>query len=228
MARTYTAIPHEYLEEMDSLSDVEFGRLIRALLQFSASDEEPDLKGNERFYWKRVRNQEIRYRESFAEQGKAKTDRAKKAAGARWDNANACTSIPSIEKNANACTSISSNAKNAINNKETNNKQEKENPISNEIGQKKSPRFSPPTFEEVADYIRERGSKVDAKVFYDYFSAGGWIDAKGQPVRNWKQKIITWEKYETAPRAEVKRKSFAEIGAEIDAERERKRAYDGI
>ena len=31
MARDYTALPFEYLEEMDYLSDAEYGRLIRAL-----------------------------------------------------------------------------------------------------------------------------------------------------------------------------------------------------
>ena len=30
-----TDIPNEYLEEMDCLSDAEFGRLIRGLLQYS-------------------------------------------------------------------------------------------------------------------------------------------------------------------------------------------------
>ena len=55
--------------------------------------------------------------------------------------------------------------------------------------------FIPPTLEEIEDYCRLRGNKVDAKKFYDYFTAGNWTDAKGNKVKNWKQKLITWEAY---------------------------------
>ena len=59
-------------------------------------------------------------------------------------------------------------------------------------GGKKS--FVPPTLEEVEDYCKERNSPVDPKQFWEYFDAGNWIDSKGQKVRSWKQKLITWEK----------------------------------
>lgn len=51
-----------------------------------------------------------------------------------------------------------------------------------------------PTLEEVEAYCRERNNNVDAKAFYDYYSIGGWKDSKGNAVKNWKQKVITWEK----------------------------------
>lgn len=56
--------------------------------------------------------------------------------------------------------------------------------------------FVPPTLEEVTAYCTERNSPVDPNAFYDYFTAGHWIDSKGQPVLNWKQKLITWERRE--------------------------------
>lgn len=107
--REYTALPFEYLEEMDVLSDAEYGRLIRALQEYSMSGQEPELNGTEKVYWKRVRNRENRYREGFEDQDRAKSERALKAANARWSNA----------KDANACASITSNAKNAKTNTET-------------------------------------------------------------------------------------------------------------
>ena len=55
--------------------------------------------------------------------------------------------------------------------------------------------FVPPTFEDVKAYCAERGNKVDAQHFYDYFTAGNWKDSKGNAVKNWKQKLITWEKF---------------------------------
>lgn len=57
-------------------------------------------------------------------------------------------------------------------------------------------RFAPPTLEEVTAYCRERNSPVDPRKFWEYFNAGGWKDSKGNPVRSWKQKLLTWEKYD--------------------------------
>lgn len=53
--------------------------------------------------------------------------------------------------------------------------------------------FITPTLEEVEEYCKSRKSSVDPKTFYDYFTVGKWKDKNGDPVRNWKQKIITWE-----------------------------------
>ena len=55
-------------------------------------------------------------------------------------------------------------------------------------------RFIKPTLEEVQAYCKERNNNVDAKAFFDYYNAGEWKDAKGQPVKNWKQKVISWER----------------------------------
>lgn len=59
--------------------------------------------------------------------------------------------------------------------------------------------FRPPTLEEIQAYCKERNSPVDPKQFYDYFSEGCWHDANNRPVRSWKQKLLTWEKYDSVP-----------------------------
>lgn len=53
--------------------------------------------------------------------------------------------------------------------------------------------FIPPTLQEVTDYCRERNNNIDSHHFLDYYTASGWIDGKGNPVRNWRQKVIYWE-----------------------------------
>lgn len=55
--------------------------------------------------------------------------------------------------------------------------------------------FIPPTLEEVEAYCKSRKNNVDAKRFFDFFDAADWVDSKGNKVRNWKQKVITWESY---------------------------------
>lgn len=82
-----TYLPNEYLEEMDCLGDAEFGRLIRGLLYYSTTGEEPELKGTERLFWKTVRNRENRFAEAYTKKCDAnakngrKGGRPKKAAG---------------------------------------------------------------------------------------------------------------------------------------------------
>lgn len=58
----------------------------------------------------------------------------------------------------------------------------------------KEKRFIKPTLEEIETYCKERNNNVNPKTFYEYFETGNWIDSKGNKVKNWKQKIITWEK----------------------------------
>jgi hypothetical protein len=57
----------------------------------------------------------------------------------------------------------------------------------------KRKRFVPPTLEEVRAYCLERKNNVDPQKFYDYFNANDWYDSKGNRVKSWKQKVITWE-----------------------------------
>ena len=52
-----------------------------------------------------------------------------------------------------------------------------------------------PTLEEVENYCKERNNNVDPKKFYDYYSVNNWIDNKGNKVKSWKQKVITWENH---------------------------------
>lgn len=58
-----------------------------------------------------------------------------------------------------------------------------------------SKKFVPPTLEEVESYIAEKGLSVEGKQFLDYFTVGNWVDAKGQKVKNWKQKLLTWNRF---------------------------------
>lgn len=70
------------------------------------------------------------------------------------------------------------------------------------VPDKKKRRFTPPTLEQVKAYAKEANLNVDCDKFYTYFttpddSGRTWIDSKGNPVKNWKQKLITWAGRET-------------------------------
>ncbi len=63
--------------------------------------------------------------------------------------------------------------------------------------EKEEKAFVPPTLQEIQEYVTEKDLKIDAKQFYDYFTEGNWIDSKGNKVKSWKQKILTWNGYST-------------------------------
>ena len=62
------------------------------------------------------------------------------------------------------------------------------------LSKDKISKFIPPTLKQIETYCKERNNNVNAKRFYDYYTASDWKDSKGKPVKNWKQKVITWER----------------------------------
>lgn len=60
-------------------------------------------------------------------------------------------------------------------------------------------KFIPPTLDEVKSYIAEKQLSVSAEQFFNYFEQGNWIDSKGNKVKNWKQKLLTWNSYRNLP-----------------------------
>ena len=67
----------------------------------------------------------------------------------------------------------------------------------------KNKEFMPPTLEEVKEYAVKRGIPDLAQKFFEYFTAGNWVDSKGQKVKNWKQKFLTWESSERERRKKL-------------------------
>ena len=114
---------------------------------------------------------------------KRKSEGGKKAMEKRWNkysniNDSDNLDITNLKETCNEV--ITSDNKG----KEIKKKKKKENNI-----------FIPPKLQDVIDYCNERNNGVDAKRFYDSYEVADWIDSKGEPVKNWKQKIINvWEK----------------------------------
>nr|DAT62977.1 MAG TPA: DnaD like replication protein [Caudoviricetes sp.] len=57
----------------------------------------------------------------------------------------------------------------------------------------KRKRFEKPTLSEIKAYCIERGNKVDAQHFYDYYESNGWKVGKNS-MKNWQAAVRTWEK----------------------------------
>lgn len=187
MARNYAALPHEYIEEFAELTYEEIGRLVCALLRYSATGEAEKPEGNERFLWRRVMAQEDRFQESYDEIAKARSEAARKAAKSRWsmrEDADACERMPSDASDANTNT-----------NTETETKTNTETHLSPSFDGRDSrgARFTPPTTEEVASYARERNSSVDPERFMDFYASKGWKIGNA-PMEDWHAAFRNWER----------------------------------
>jgi len=53
-----------------------------------------------------------------------------------------------------------------------------------------------PSFEEVRDYVEEKGYQMDPEAFFDYYSESNWIKKNGQPIVDWKASVRTWARRE--------------------------------
>lgn len=62
--------------------------------------------------------------------------------------------------------------------------------------------FQPPTLEEVKSWFIENGSTAEAGAkAWQYYTDGNWNDSKGQPVKNWRQKMRGGRWLEPKPNA---------------------------
>lgn len=58
----------------------------------------------------------------------------------------------------------------------------------------KKPKFEPPTLSEVEQYVREKGYNVDVQRFMEYYTTSEWHDNNGKPIKNWKLKLLVWNR----------------------------------
>lgn len=70
--------------------------------------------------------------------------------------------------------------------------------------------FTPPTINEIRMYILERGMKVIAERFFDYYSERNWTTAKGEPMKDWRAAVRYWDKTENQPKQQSKTVAFSE------------------
>lgn len=172
---------HSYLDTMEALNDAECGRLFRALLEYSATGAAPELRGNERFVFPGMRSQIDRDIEKYNAKCARNRENGEKGGGHSPPNAPERPRTPTKDKD-----------------KEKDKDKDKDISFPPD-GVKDSARAHRPTVEEVAAYCRERGNRVDAERFVDFYASKGW-KVGNQPMKDWKACVRTWERREDKPK----------------------------
>ena len=171
----YLKIFTNFLDVTAALSDGAMGRLFRAMLLYAENGTETAFRGKEAVAWAVAKQQIDRERETY----ESKVKHLKQGPS-------------SVSKGTG---SVSEEEKE----KEKENENEKEKEKERErIGAAPpesaaaSRALSVPTLEEVEAYCRERGNRVNARRFIDFYSANGWRVGKN-PMRDWKATVRSWE-----------------------------------
>ena len=76
--------------------------------------------------------------------------------------------------------------------------------------------FTPPTLEEVKAWFIENGSTAEAGAkAWQYYTDGEWIDSKGTPVKNWRQKMRGGRWLEDKPKASKPEEVYRQLDREL-------------
>ena len=181
MAIEYFNAYHSYLKSIEPLNDAERGRLFTALLEYSSTGVTPDLRGNERFIFPTMKEQIDRDMQKY----EAKCNKNRENVLRRYTDVNdgIRTDTKSTKEKAKEKEKAKAKAK------------AKEKESTPPISPSRGTRFIPPTPDEVRAYCLERGGRVSAEKWYDYYTANGWKVGKN-PMKDWKAAVRNWERTE--------------------------------
>lgn len=83
-----------------------------------------------------------------------------------------------------------------VNNDRTTSEQRLNTKQEGKEGKKEREYPHPPSFEDVQEYVEEKGYEMDPEAFFDYYSESNWIKKNGQPILDWKASVRTWARRE--------------------------------
>lgn len=52
----------------------------------------------------------------------------------------------------------------------------------------------PPSADEVRRYMADQGYPDDADAFVDFYSANGWVQGRGKPIKDWRAAVRNWQR----------------------------------
>ena len=77
-------------------------------------------------------------------------------------------------------------------------------------------RFTPPTLQEVTDYVNSKGYSVDPQAFIDFYESKGWMIGKNK-MKSWQSAIGTWERRQKKDRKPNPFKEFKQNTYDYDS-----------
>ena len=190
--RTYFIFYRSFYEAINDLPEAQQLELYKAIFELSLNDSEPELMGISKSIFTLIRPQIVANNQRFKNGSKAKAKRNGSEIEAKQKQ-----SVSETEANKN---------KNKNKNKNENKNENK----------KENKNFTPPTLEEVKAWFIENGSTAEAGAkAWQYYTDGDWIDSKGTPVKNWRQKMRGGRWLEDKPKGSKPEEVYRQLDREL-------------
>lgn len=184
----YVCLYKSYMQTLAPFTDAERGRIMMAMLSYSATGEIPLFEGNERFIWPFVQNQIDRDLESY--RAKCLKNRTNGAKGGRPPKNP--TVFPETERLFDKPKKAKENENENENKKENGKENEREN-IGTGTLLPPTP-FSPPSIDDVRKYCNEHGyTTIDPERFVSFYESVNWM-VRNTPITDWKAKVQSWHR----------------------------------
>lgn len=191
-----------YEAYFDPLSAAEVGRLTLAMMKYKSQGVEPVFAGNERFVWPAIKRDIDEANQSAAEYSAKQSENGKK--GGRPKKALENEKATETQKTQAFFEKPKKDMDNGLRTKDNIPPISPSGDISPQRGEptaEKRKRFVAPSVDEVRAYCKERGNRVDPQRFVDFYTANGWTQGRGKPIKDWRAAVRTWEarNKQTAP-----------------------------
>lgn len=182
---------NDYQTQLMLMSDEDAGALIKALVQYSCTRERPKLGGVVEMAFSFMAAQMDRESAAYiARCGKNSEN------GAKGGRPKKQTVSEDSEKNQTVFEKTQKSEwflekpKKADKDKEEDNDKDKDSVESKTRASARS--HTPPSLDDVKAYCKERGGKVDAERWYDFYASKGWMIGKNK-MKDWRAAVRRWE-----------------------------------
>lgn len=179
MALEYIPLYYSYRKKLEKLSDQEVGRLVRALLEYGETGETEELTGRESIAFDFIADDINRAKVAYDERcAKNKCNIEK-----RYARQEGTTVYDGIRTNTTVYEAYQTKTKG----------KPKDNSLPpNGVSDTRAKRFTPPSADDVAAYVREQGYHVNAERFVAFYEQKGWMVGKNR-MKDWKAAVRNWE-----------------------------------
>ena len=177
------------LKQWEMLTDEQAGILIKALLQYASGGEQLCTDdGMVSMAFSFITAQIDRDNEKWNATCQKRSESARK----RWEanHANDADCMQNMQMDANDADT------DTVTDTVTDTEKDKESVCADKPRRPRAASFKPPTVEMVQAYCRERKNCIDAQRFVDFYTANGWIQGKGKPIKDWRAAVRLWEQRE--------------------------------
>ena len=186
-------------KQWEMLSDMQAGILIKALFTYMQTGEQLCSEdGMLMMAFSFITAQIDRDTEKYEETCKKRAEAGRK--GGKQKQANLANATDASE-NKQDLANLADKDKEREKEKGTETDTEKEREINtaDKPRHARKQQFRPPSVDEVRAYCSARHNGIDPQRFVDYYTANGWMQGKGKPIKDWKAAVRLWESHQEKP-----------------------------